>query len=117
MNRCPKGQILRKGYIRKAYVRSDGTFVKQTIIPPTCGEDIIGPLKKGTLSQYGYSTSKTALQRHQALDKAITKINQGTVCKKLNAVYILSRNTNPRVAKIYKSDYNYVKSKFTCKFT
>ena len=34
--KCKKGDIVRSGYRRKAYTRSDGTRVKATYVKPSC---------------------------------------------------------------------------------
>ena len=66
---CKRGEILRKGYTRKAYTRADGTKVKEVRVKASCindkGNKGKGPklftLRKGTLSQHGYSLDKKAL--------------------------------------------------------
>ena len=36
-------------------------------------KNVIGPLKKDELKNLGYSTSKSALSRHRALNKSVKK--------------------------------------------
>lgn len=115
--RCPKGMILRSAYIRKSYVKKDGTHVKKTVVPAECipakglsikrgtkGKKLIGPMISGALGQFGYHADLPIEERHKALKKAIKKYSALSVGKKLNAVYVLNRNTNPKIAKILKKD-------------
>lgn len=137
--KCKKGEILRpgtyvEGYTRKAYTRADGTKVKKATIeghfsPATCvkdtgkagkGKPVIGPLKKGTLSQYGYATANSAQSRHTSLNKFVreeAKKNKTTQAnaalsayRKLIAVATLQKNTNPKVSKIMRDDATWLKS-------
>lgn len=69
-------------------------------------------LRKGTLRQFGYSTDKSKTDRRKAINKAMKKDGELSVFRKLNALYVLTRNTNPRVSKIFYKDRNYVKRNF-----
>ena len=53
-----------QGHIRSGYTRQDGIKVKPTFVC-TKTKTLIGPLKKGTLSQFGYSIDQTAAVRRQ----------------------------------------------------
>lgn len=64
---------------------------------------------KGSLTSLGYSTKEPSTERHKALNKAVKKYGEGEVVKKLNAVAILTKNTNPKVSKTFKADIKYVK--------
>ena len=127
-SKCSKGQILRKGYTRKAYIRKVGTHVKQALISQGCitkrgkstrihGEPstkIFIDENDHFLSEYGYHDveMKSKEERHQALHKLIEHFipikgemaTYNYVIKALNARYILNKNNNPKVAKIFKSD-------------
>jgi hypothetical protein len=72
--------------------------------------DLIPPLSKGKLSQFGYSASKGAQSRHNALDKAIRQYGVTSVARKLTAVSTLQKHTNPPVSAIFKKDQQYVMS-------
>ena len=124
--RCKKGETLRSGYIRKGESSS-------TIVPPECitkrgsmkiptrtekqknsRNTIIMIDDDHTLSQYGYSDiqHKTKDERITALTSLIThfipiKGEMATytyLIRALNARYILTKNTNPKVSRIFKSD-------------
>ena len=74
------------------------------------------------LSEYGYHEvqSKNTRERYSALHKLINHFipikgemaTYNYVIKALNARYILSRNTNPKVAKIFKSDQRFISSEY-----
>jgi hypothetical protein len=73
----------------------------------------IGTLRKGLLAKYGYQdvTSLSVIQRHTALNKAIRAYGALSVSRKLNAVYVYNRKTNPSAARIFKADRDYVLAK------
>ena len=66
----------------------------------------IGTLKKGLLAKFGYHnvTQLSLQERHEALKKAIQAYGPLSVFRKLNAVYVYNRKTNPFVARIFKAD-------------
>ena len=127
--RCKKGETLRSGYIR----RDKTGKTSSTIVPPECitkrgsmkiptrtekqksaRNTIIMIDDDHTLSQYGYSDiqHKTKDERMTALTSLITHFTpiKGQMAtytyliRALNARYILTKNTNPKVSKIFKSD-------------
>ena len=122
--RCGKGETLRSGYIKK---------ISKTVVPPECitkrgsmniptrtekqksaRNTIIMIDDDHTLSQYGYSDiqHKTKDERMTALTSLIThfipiKGQMATytyLIRALNARAILNKNTNPKVAKLFKND-------------
>lgn len=117
---CKNTQIIRSGYIRNSYINSNGTFVKSTYVNPVCitdkglkgkGPKIIKNLKKGSLRSFGYSSSKSNKSRHTALNKALNHEQKSSIIKKLNAVSILNKNTNPKISKIFRDDIVWLKKK------
>lgn len=122
--KCPKGTIPREGYVRKGYTNSRGVTVKKTMVKAGCTKDVtgrgkkrslspaqkIGPLRKGDLSKYGYSSVKrlTASQRHMALDKALKEYPPVTMVRKLGALANLNVNKDQAISKIFRSDQKYV---------
>jgi hypothetical protein len=108
--KCSKGFIVRNGYVRK-----DGTRVK-----PSCiidrgnlgkGPKLIGKLRQGTLTKYGYHSTDPLATRHRSLVKAISVYGPTTVILKLNAICILNKNTNPKISKIFCTDKRWVMSR------
>ena len=74
----------------------------------------IGTLKKGLLIKFGYQnvTQLSQQQRHEALQKAIRVYGALSVFRKLNAVYVYNRKTNPSHSKIFKTDRDWVRLQF-----
>ena len=111
-----KGKIVRSGY---AYKKKDGTVV---VVPPKVITDRgkqgkgrkLFTLKRGALSKYGYKDVKTmtSAKRHSALKKAARSIKPLSLFRKLNAVALLNKNTNPKVSRIFKSDAAWVKKNY-----
>ena len=117
---CPPGKIRRAAYTRKAYTRKDGTLVKGAHVASRCIRDQGKPgkgkrlftLKKGMLTKYGYSTHVVQAERHSALIRAMKDASTGYIWKRLNAIEILNRNTNPEVAAKIKSDMDWLRAKY-----
>jgi hypothetical protein len=103
--RCPPGQIHRDTYVR---LRRTG---KRTIVPAGCSPGI-GPLHKGNLSRFGYEhvSDMSEGRRHIALASAVRTYGSLSVWRKLNAVYIYTRNTAPSSSVIFKADRDWVKA-------
>ena len=118
--KCKRGEIVREGYHRKNFTRKSGSKVKGSWVKPQCIKSRTGKsshgkrlfvLEKGTLSKYGYSDvihlSKD--EREKILRKAIKGgINELSLIKKLNALYILNKNINPKLANIFRKDMKYI---------
>ena len=134
--RCSKKQVLRRGYTRRSYDRKVGTHYRHALIAPGCikkrGKSIRVHGEPSTkifideddhfLSEYGYFNveEKNKEERMSALHKLIyhfipIKGEMATynyVIKALNARYIVNKNTNPKVANIFKSDQNKISSEY-----
>jgi hypothetical protein len=118
--KCKKGEILREGYHRKTFTRKSGSRVKGSWAKPVCIKSRTGKssrgirlfvLEKGTLNKYGYSgvihLSKD--EREKILKKAIKGgVDELSLIKKLNALYVLNKNINPKLANIFKKDMKFV---------
>jgi hypothetical protein len=79
----------------------------------TIGRGTIGPLRKGKLTQYGYSTTSPARVRHVALDKAVKESQSPlSIYRGLNAVYVYNKNTQPEKSKIFKADRDYIRKRY-----
>jgi hypothetical protein len=136
---CPPGQILRAPYKRKytstvkksgfnvhrgaktvrVYPKGTSVLVKASCIDdkglPGKGPDLIGSLKKGELTKYGYNAHKNREERHKALKKAILAYGVITVYHKLDAVSKLTKRTAPDAHKIFESDMKWLRKTFTLK--
>jgi len=103
---CPRGQIFRKAYVKKNGTKVAGKCIKDQGKPGK-GKRLF-TLRKGTLGRYGYKTKISTSARHKALRKAVSGESYATVVRKLNAVSILQRNTNPSVYETLRSDMAWV---------
>ena len=99
--KCPKGMIRRK----TAKAKGPG--------PLSCRPGI-GPLKAGELSRFGYDhvISMTATKRQAALRKAQAEYGSLSLFRKLNALYVYTRNSSPASSAIFLMDRNWVRSTF-----
>ena len=118
---CPPGETLRKAYVR---VSTKGTrkLIKAACItkrgaPERITTRGIGPLRKGELSKYGYVAINNLSEhtRHAALSKAVEEFGSLSVWKKVNVLYIFTKNTNPELSAKYNADRNWIKKKFGLK--
>lgn len=114
--RCPKGKINRKGYVTKTGKRVKGGCIKDRGLPgKTKKKDrVIPKLAKGTLGQFGYHGIKNLSvdQRRTALKKAIRAKGATYVLRKVNAIYILQRNQNPKVASKLNADKKWIQKTY-----
>lgn len=121
--KCPKGMKMRVPTMRKAYTKKSGVHVPGSVIAPTCikirGKSsgkklIILDPEDHYLSEFGYHDviNMTKEQRMDSLKRLMahfTPIKGETatmtyIIRALNARYVLNRNTNPKIAKIFKAD-------------
>jgi len=116
--KCPPGYIVRDGYHRRGYLNKNGTYVKPTTVPATCikdlggkgrGKDVFAKLKSGDLTKYGYHLKESdTARRRLSLLKSAREFKPLTVFKKVQALSILHKNTNPVYAKRAKSDAEWI---------
>ena len=128
---CGKGMKLRVPTMRKAYTKKSGVKVPGTVVKPTCirkrGKSIGKKLivldpEDHYLSEYGYHNiiELSVDQRMKALMRLVEhfvpikgKVATWTyIIRALNARYVLNRNTNPKIAKILKSDRNKISAMY-----
>jgi len=117
--------VHRKGYWRKGFtIIRNGKKIRipKAYIPPTTyrikdrgkrgrGKKVI-KVKRGALSKYGYSTSKSAEARHRALAKAIRVYGARKVWRMLHAQVVLRKRIQRRVRKIFEADRDWVKRRY-----
>lgn len=99
--------------MRDAYRRKDGTSVKASCIKDRGlkgkGAKLF-TVRKGGLTKYGYRLDDSETVRHQSLGKARKHIPYATLIRKLNAIRILHKNTNPTYSNKLKQDMKWLKS-------
>lgn len=119
---CPSGTIRRVAYTRKIHgtrrsVRVPAACIRNVGRPGkglSTGGPGIGKLREGDLSRFGYEnvTTLSAPRRHIALGRAVAEYGALSVFRKLNAVYVYTRNTAPASSRIFKADRNWVKEHY-----
>lgn len=108
--KCPRGQILRKAYITKKGSKVSAKCIKDRGLPGK-GKRLF-TLRRGMLGKYGYNTKISDRARRTALRKAVSGEEYATIVRRLNALSILQKNTNPRVYKILRSDMEWMKNTY-----
>ena len=137
---CPKGYIARASYARRytTSVRQKGYTVKKAsgttykvypknetlYVPAACVKDLgkpgkgvpdkqaIGPLRKGEMTKFGYSSKLGEEARHEALKKAVAALGVLSTYRKLDAVAKLSMRVAPDSSRIFAADRDWVEQKF-----
>lgn len=143
--RCPPGEILRAPYRRKfnsqtkksgynvhrknrtirVYPKAGSVVVKAACIKnrglPGKGVQsgkIIGPLKEGELTRYGYNAHKSVEERRKALETAIDVYGALNVFQKLNAIANLTKRLRGDARKaheVFASDRQWVQDNYLLK--
>jgi len=85
---------------------------RKTVCHPGRCRPGIGPLKSGELSRFGYDhvISMTVPARHSALRKAADRYGSLSLFRKLNALYVYTKNSSPASSAIFLMDRNWVRS-------
>jgi hypothetical protein len=119
---CPPGMEKRKGYVRRAFVRKSGSPVHGSKVGASCVPDRgakgrawklknktlgIGPLKKGELKVFGYSSKKSEAVRHASIRKAASAYGALPVERKLNALAVYNSKRSPVLSNMFKQDSLY----------
>ena len=105
-----------------SYIRKAGkTRVRPAPIPDVGaagkGPKLIGTLKGGMLTKYGYHPVEAMTNRHKALSKGISLGEKPlSVMRRLIAISTLTKRTLPRASRIYKSDAMWIRSKYASSF-
>jgi hypothetical protein len=69
----------------------------------------IASLRRGSLTQFGYSAYSSTKSRRVALQKAVKAYGPLPVFRKLGAVMVLQKRRTPEISEIYMLNRNYVK--------
>ncbi len=115
-------RVTRKDGTSYSYVRKAGVSrVSATPIPDVGaagkGPKLIGKLKGGMLTKYGYHPVEATTNRHKALSRGITKGEKPlSVMRRLIAISTLTKRTLPRASRIYKQDAMWIRSKYAKSF-
>jgi hypothetical protein len=115
-------RVTRRDGTKYSYVRKAGVSrVRATPIPDVGaagkGPKLIGSLKGGMLTKYGYHPVEAMTNRHKALSMGISKGEKPlAVMRRLVAISTLTKRTLPRASRIYKQDAMWIRSKYAKSF-
>jgi hypothetical protein len=111
-----------KGRASYSYVRKSGLSRVSAVPAKDVGAagkstKVIGKLKGGMLTKYGYHPVEAMTNRHKALSKGISKGEKPlAVMRRLVAISTLTKQTLPRASRIYKQDAMWIRSKYAKSF-
>jgi hypothetical protein len=74
--------------------------------------DVIGPLRSGDLTKFGYSSKASKTKRHSALARALHSYSPLTLFRKLQAVTTLNKRRSKGRSKTFRADRNWVRKTF-----
>lgn len=95
--------------VRPSYAYDVGTLGKS--------KTVIGPLKHGMLTRFGYHPVEATTNRHKALTKAVNRGEKPVaVLRRLIAISTLTKRTLPRASRIYKQDAKWIRTKYDKSF-
>ena len=104
-------------YVRKAGMSRVSAVPSKDVGAAGKSTKVIGSLKGGMLTKYGYHPVEAKTNRYKALSKGISKGEKPlSVMRRLVAISTLTKRTLPRASRIYKQDATWVRSKYTKSF-
>ena len=100
-------------YMRKAVSRRVKAVPAYDVGAIGHSTKVIGKLKGGMLTRYGYHPVEAMTNRHKALSKGITKGEKPlTVFRRLMAIGTLTKGRLPRASRIYRQDAKWISRKY-----
>jgi hypothetical protein len=107
----------RYSYVRKAGVSRVAAVPAKDVGAAGKSTKVIGKLKGGMLTKYGYHPVEAKTNRHKALSKGISKGEKPlSVMRRLVAISTLTKRTLPRASRIYKQDAMWIRTKYAKSF-
>ena len=104
-------------YVRKAGMSRVSAVPAKDVGAAGKSTKVIGKLKGGMLTKYGYHPVEAKTNRHKALSMGISKGEKPlAVMRRLVAISTLTKRTLPRASRIYKQDATWVRSKYAKSF-
>ena len=100
-------------YVRKAVSRRVKAVPAYDVGAIGHSTKVIGPLKGGMLTKYGYHPVEATSNRHKALTKGISKGEKPlSVMRRLVAIGTLTKSRLPRASRIYRQDAKWIRRKY-----
>ena len=107
----------RYSYVRKAGVSRVSAVPAKDVGAAGKSTKVIGKLKGGMLTKYGYHPVEAMTNRRKALSKGISQGEKPlSVMRGLIAISTLTKRTLPRASRIYKQDAMWIRSKYAKSF-
>ena len=104
-------------YVRKAGMSRVSAVPAKDVGAAGKSTKVIGKLKGGMLTKYGYHPVEAKTNRHKALSMGISKGEKPlAVMRRLVAISTLTKRTLPRASRIYKQDAMWIRSKYAKSF-
>lgn len=104
-------------YVRKAGVSRVAAVPAKDVGAAGKSTKVIGKLKGGMLTKYGYHPVEAMTNRHKALSKGISKGEKPlSIMRRLIAISTLTKRTLPRASRIYKQDAMWIRRKYAKSF-
>jgi hypothetical protein len=104
-------------YVRKSKVVRVSSTPAKDVGAAGKSTKVIGKLKAGMLTKYGYHPVEAMTNRHKALSKGISQGEKPlAVMRRLIAISTLTKRTLPRASRIYKADAKWVHTKYAKSF-
>jgi hypothetical protein len=104
-------------YVRKAGLSRVSAVPAKDVGAAGMSTKVIGKLKNGMLTKYGYHPVEAKTNRHKALSKGISKGEKPlAVMRRLVAISTLTKRTLPRASRIYKQDAMWIRTKYAKSF-
>jgi hypothetical protein len=104
-------------YVRKAGLSRVSAVPAKDVGAAGKSTKVIGKLKGGMLTKYGYHPVEAKTNRHKALSKGISKGEKPlAVMRRLVAISTLTKRTLPRASRIYKQDAMWIRTKYAKSF-
>ena len=104
-------------YVRKAGLSRVSAVPAKDVGAAGKSTKVIGKLKGGMLTKYGYHPVEAKTNRHKALSMGISKGEKPlAVMRRLVAISTLTKRTLPRASRIYKQDAMWIRSKYAKSF-
>jgi hypothetical protein len=104
-------------YVRKAGLSRVSAVPAKDVGAAGKSTKVIGKLKGGMLTKYGYHPVEAKTNRHKALSMGISKGEKPlAVMRRLVAISTLTKRTLPRASRIYKQDAMWIRTKYAKSF-
>jgi hypothetical protein len=107
--KVPKTRIRRDN---KIVEKKGFTYEREDVGLPGKGPKVIPIVRKGALRKHGYSIKLSTSRRREVLRKAIQDYGALSVFRKLNAMVIVRKRTQPEAREIFEDDRDWLRENY-----